>query len=198
MEKTQDTSKTHQEIDQITRSNKKPKRKITNLIFDRNQSPIAQLEDATSNPQAQVDGTPKTNTLEDMTIDIPARQPPSFRDMLRGESNALALSQRGMNQEEEDDVSNDDTAPEELINEDRCPVILLTKEEKKRMRRPWKNTLIIKMFDGKLGYMGLMRKLKKKWSIRGELSLTYIGCKYFIARFTNEADYNLCSLKVLG
>lgn len=46
------------------------------------------------------------------------------------------------------------------------------------------------MFDGRLGYMGLMRKLKKKWSIRGELSLTEIGCKYFITCFTNETDYS--------
>lgn len=58
------------------------------------------------------------------------------------------------------------------------------------MRRPWKNSLIIKMFDGKLGYMGLMRRLKKKWNLRGEISLTDIGCRYFIARFTNEAHYN--------
>ncbi|XP_021757939.1 uncharacterized protein LOC110722976 [Chenopodium quinoa] len=35
-----------------------------------------------------------------------------------------------------------------------------------------------------------MRRLKKKWNIRGELSLTDIGCDYYIARFTNQADYN--------
>lgn len=55
---------------------------------------------------------------------------------------------------------------------------------------PWKNSLIIKMFDGNLGYMGLMCRLKKKWNIRGEMALTDIGHKYFIARFTNTVDYN--------
>lgn len=94
------------------------------------------------------------------------------------------------NHEDEDDVSDDDVAPEEYENDERCPAILLTKEEKKRMRRPRRHSLIIKMFDGNLGYMGLMRRLKKKWSIRGELALTDIGCRYFIERFTNEADYN--------
>lgn len=58
------------------------------------------------------------------------------------------------------------------------------------MRQPWINSLIIKMFDGNLGYMGLMRRLKKKWSIRGELSLNDIGHRYFIARFTSTVDYN--------
>lgn len=43
------------------------------------------------------------------------------------------------------------------------------------MRQPWKHALIIKMFSGSVGYMGLMRKLKRKWSLKGDLSLTDIG-----------------------
>ncbi|XP_048498020.1 uncharacterized protein LOC125496563 [Beta vulgaris subsp. vulgaris] len=91
---------------------------------------------------------------------------------------------------DEEDVSDDDMAPEDLMEDERCLVILLSKEEKRRMRKPWRNSLIIKMFDGKVGYMGLMRKLKRKWSIKGELALTDIGCRYYIARFTNKEDYN--------
>lgn len=44
------------------------------------------------------------------------------------------------------------------------------------------------MFHGKVGYMGLMRKFKRKWSHKGDLTLTNIGFKFYIARFTN-ADY---------
>lgn len=62
-----------------------------------------------------------------------------------------------------------------------------------------KDSLIINLFDGNLENMGLMRRLKKKRNIKGELSLTYFGCKYFIARslmlritimVTNVAYYN--------
>lgn len=116
--------------------------------------------------------------------------PPSFRDMLRGTAGQPSIHQQLEAMEEDDEVPDDDLGPEDLEPDDRCPVILLTKEEKKQMRQPWKNSLIIKMFDGNLGYMGLMRRLKKKWNIRGELALTDIGHKYFIARFTNKADYN--------
>lgn len=49
--------------------------------------------------------------------------------------------------------------------------------------------MIIKMFAGNVGYMGLMRKLKKKWNLKGELALTNIGHKFFITRFTNQSDY---------
>lgn len=110
--------------------------------------------------------------------------------MLRGPSSPTLEIQPFDVDEEDDDVSDDDIAPEDITFDDRCPIILLSKEEKKRMRKPWRNSLIIKMFDGNLGYMGLMRRLKKKWNLKGELALTDIGCKYFIARFTNSADYN--------
>lgn len=65
-----------------------------------------------------------------------------------------------------------DLIPDDYVKDERCPTILLTKEEKKKMRKPWRNSLIINMFDGKLGYMGLMRRLKRKWSIKGEMALT--------------------------
>lgn len=45
------------------------------------------------------------------------------------------------------------------------------------------------MFHGKIGYMGLMRKLKKKWSLKGDVTLTDIGFKFYIARFTIVEDY---------
>ncbi|XP_021771492.1 uncharacterized protein LOC110735612 [Chenopodium quinoa] len=38
--------------------------------------------------------------------------------------------------------------------------------------------------------MGLIKRLKKKWQLKGEMNLTDIGCKYFIARFNNADDYN--------
>ncbi|XP_021849487.1 uncharacterized protein [Spinacia oleracea] len=92
--------------------------------------------------------------------------------------------------EDETDLSDDDEAPEDLTDDPRCPIILLSKEEKEKIRRPWKQALIIKMFDSKIGYMSLMKRLKKKWELKGGLILTDIGYEYFIARFSNVEDYN--------
>ncbi|XP_021849548.2 uncharacterized protein [Spinacia oleracea] len=121
---------------------------------------------------------------------IPTMRPISFRDVIHSQQPIGETTTLNERVDEDEDVSDDDMALEDLVDDPRCPVILLSKEDKQRMRRPWKNALIIKMFDGNLGYMGLMRRLKKKWNIKGELSLTDIGCKYFVARFTNSADYN--------
>ncbi|XP_048502879.1 uncharacterized protein LOC125498670 [Beta vulgaris subsp. vulgaris] len=91
---------------------------------------------------------------------------------------------------EEEDLSDDDEFPEDLEDDPQCPIILLSKEEKRKLRQPWRNALIIKMFDSKIGYMSLIKRLKRKWELKGGLTLTDIGHDFFIARFFCLDDYN--------
>ncbi|XP_021766231.1 uncharacterized protein LOC110730716 [Chenopodium quinoa] len=89
------------------------------------------------------------------------------------------------------DDESDDALPLDCDSDDEsCPNILLTKEEKQRLRKPWQNALIIKLFEKKLSYEVLMKRLTIKWSLKGELSLTDLGLAYYIARFTNMEDYH--------
>lgn len=171
----------NEEQDQLSRSTKKSKRKITHLIFNQQSS----NDEIMTETELVEEGDPVMQEPG-----VASTHKPSFRDMVRHATQNQNSSILSQNVEDEDDVSDDDTAPEDILNDERCPAILLSKEEKKRMRKPWRNTLIIKMFDGNVGYMGLMRKLEKKWNLRGELALTDIGHKFFVARFSNEADYN--------
>ncbi|XP_021735755.1 uncharacterized protein LOC110702357 [Chenopodium quinoa] len=92
---------------------------------------------------------------------------------------------------DDEDVSDDDL-PDGETEEDKsqCPTNLLTKEEKRRLRKPWENTLIIKLFDRKLGYEVLVRRLRSKWSLKGDIALIDVGCSYYIVRFNNMADYD--------
>ena len=86
-----------------------------------------------------------------------------------------------------DDASEDD---EPMDNDDPlCPTILLTAVEKRMLREPWKNALIIRMFDKGIGYLQLKRRLKTKWALRGDFSLIDIGCDYYVTHFTNLEDY---------
>ena len=57
------------------------------------------------------------------------------------------------------------------------------------LRQPWKNALIIRMFDKGIGYLQLKRRLKTKWALTGDFSLIDIGCDYYVTRFTNLEDY---------
>lgn len=129
--------------------------------------------------------------MEGVHSSPPIKSPLSFKEMIQSNaSNPHNVSNEYSDVEEDGEISDDDTAPEEFLNNEKCPAILLSKAEKRKIRKPWQHTLIIKMFAGNVGYMGLMRKLKKKWELKGDLALTDIGHIYFIARFTNESDYN--------
>lgn len=113
--------------------------------------------------------------------------PPIFIDMVRRSHQQHEQHDHIKIEDDEEDVSDDDTPPvlkNSSMMKDVQP--LLSKEEKKRMRKPWRHALIIKMFDGNVNYMALMRKLKKKM----ELALTDIGHKFYVVRFTNVEDYN--------
>jgi len=59
----------------------------------------------------------------------------------------LSLNDRA---EYTEDVSDDEEGEQEDDDPD-CPVVKLTKEEKKRMRKRWENTLIIKVLGKWLG-----------------------------------------------
>lgn len=146
MENSLEKPRSSQENDQVTRSNKKPKRKITNYIFERREPHDEQMQDVEI---LQPLGESHTAKEKDTNISPGRLQNMSFRDMVRGEQNvnvSLAATHAEDNTED-DEVSDDDSPPEDYIDNDRCPVILLSKEEKKALRKPWRNSLIIKMFD---------------------------------------------------
>lgn len=57
----------------------------------------------------------------------------------------------------EEDLTDDEQGDMREMEEPYCPVIQLSKEEKATLRKPWLNTLIIKLFDRKMRYEDLIR-----------------------------------------
>ncbi|XP_021835968.2 uncharacterized protein [Spinacia oleracea] len=170
-----------EEHDLITRSTKKPKRKITHLIFN-------QEQDVTMN-ETQQNMSSQPNTGIEKTHTPILHHGISFRDLVAADQMQGALYATNI-PDDDDILSDDDEPPEGIIDDPRGPTILLSKEEKKRLRFPWKFALIVKMFDSKIGYMSLIKRLKKKWELKGGLTLTDVGHDYFIARFSAMVDYN--------
>ena len=117
--------------------------------------------------------------------------PISYRDTLQRNNPNLTCETRDnpMWLDDIHDIESDNDEPVE--NEDPlCPTIILTAAEKKALREPWRNALIIRMFDKGIGYLQLKRRLKAKWALRGDFSLIDIGCDYYVTRFTNMEDYD--------
>ena len=50
---------------------------------------------------------------------------------------------------------------EEESGEEDCPVIKLSTEEKKRIRAPWRQTIIVKVKGRRVGYIYLLRRIRR-------------------------------------
>jgi len=71
-----------------------------------------------------------------------------------------------------------------------CPTIRLNKEEKPRLRKPWRKTLFVKLFDKRVGFMQSWKGLKAKWAPKGDFNLIDIGFDYLIFKFACDDDYD--------
>ncbi|GAV83644.1 DUF4283 domain-containing protein/zf-CCHC_4 domain-containing protein, partial [Cephalotus follicularis] len=67
-----------------------------------------------------------------------------------------------------------------------CPSLRLSTEEKKRLRDPWRNTLIVKLLGKSIGIR--LHNVKKPWRTSGDFELPELGHGYFLGKFDNYHD----------
>ncbi|XP_019155204.1 PREDICTED: uncharacterized protein LOC109152077 [Ipomoea nil] len=89
----------------------------------------------------------------------------------------------------EDDTSDDEGSEEQ--DDPECPRIRLSKEDKIRIRRPWRRTLIIQLMGRAIGYNYLVRRLRTLWKPEGHMELIDLEHEYFLARFELQRDYDI-------
>lgn len=53
-----------------------------------------------------------------------------------------------------------------------CPTLILSEQEEKRFRKPWKHGVIVKLLGRKIGFKALETRLCQRWVKRGVLNLT--------------------------
>lgn len=160
----------------VQRSSKKVKRKAgEHQVEDSEVEMVESME-----TESIVAETPPENGLK-------GNQNKSYCNVRKGRSSRT--QNYGTHIEDDELVSDDDQEDSEEEDES-CPLILLSKDEKRRLRMPWKYSLIIKLFDKRLSYAVLIRRLKLMWNLKGEIALTDVGCAFYVARFTSMADYD--------
>jgi hypothetical protein len=102
-------------------------------------------------------GNGKRRLVEETSLDsLAARRETkgnlSYKDSLMGDSH---IDQRmTCDNEYYEYVSDDDDG------EDDCPLIQLSVEGKRRIREPWRQTLIVKLMGRRTGYSFFMKKLQ--------------------------------------
>lgn len=84
----------------------------------------------------------------------------------------------------------DDDEVKDAEKDQDCLSIQLTKgDEKKRIRYPWKQMLIIKVWGRTMGYNYLLRRLKTMWRPKEAFDLIAINNEYFLVQFASSDDY---------
>ena len=81
---------------------------------------------------------------------IPEIQNMSFRDRL------LRFSSTQVEDDIDDEISEDEEGDMDSEDDIHCPTVRVTKEEKRRYRKPWRLSLIIKLMGRRIGYRTLL------------------------------------------
>jgi len=62
------------------------------------------------------------------------------------------------------DTEDDEPEPDE---DSRCPKICLIKQEKANLIKPWRKSMIVKLFEEGVSFIQLKRELITKWTLKG-------------------------------
>lgn len=124
-----------------------------------------------------------TGTIEGMEI----QGGNNIVDPKQGAKRSYMDSLRGHLDKDDSDISDDEEG--EAEDDPECPEIVLTKEEKARLRRPWKMSLIVKVLGRRVGYTYLLRRIQAMWRPKAKMDLVAINDDYFLAKFWSVDDY---------
>lgn len=103
----------------------------------------------------------------------------SYRESLTGKQTPEPIATETVSDDED---MNDEEDPE-------CPTIKLSKEEKRRLRQPWQQTLIIKVLGRRVGYTYLAKRLHTIWHPKAKMELVALDEDYFLVKFNSVIDY---------
>ncbi|KAJ1391938.1 hypothetical protein SESBI_36197 [Sesbania bispinosa] len=70
----------------------------------------------------------------------------------------------------------------------KCPIVKVTKEERKLACQPWKNSVIVKLLGKRIGLKFLTVRLLKLWNPMGEMEVIDLENDYFLIKFSNFND----------
>ncbi|XP_058765952.1 uncharacterized protein LOC131639472 [Vicia villosa] len=80
------------------------------------------------------------------------------------------------------------TVEENLMGGYECPNFVLSDREEKRIHRPWRRGVIVKLLGRKIGYKALENRLRQMWVKKGVISIIDLSNDYYLVAFSHEDD----------
>ncbi|GAV64633.1 DUF4283 domain-containing protein [Cephalotus follicularis] len=116
------------------------------------------------------------------------RSPLSYTDKLLHSYGSSFLIQARSFVPEFDEGSNEED--EDSGHDLSIPIILISREEKERIRAPWIHILIVKVFCRSVGYHYLLTKIHQIWHSKGKLSMVDLGLNFYSVKFSLQDDFS--------
>ncbi|XP_031131985.1 uncharacterized protein LOC116033376 [Ipomoea triloba] len=76
-----------------------------------------------------------------------------------------------------------------------CPRVIITKEEKARIRRPWRRSLIVRVLGRRVSYSYLLQRMKAMWRPEANMDLIALNDDYFVVKFEALRDYEFAKFE---
>ena len=106
----------------------------------------------------------------------------SFEDRL------LGFSSTQVEYDIDDEILEDDEGDMDSEDDLYCPTIRVTKKEKRRLRKPWRLSLIINLMGRLIGYKTLLQKITVLWRPKASLDLVAMDNGFFLMKFSSVDD----------
>ncbi|OMP05267.1 reverse transcriptase [Corchorus capsularis] len=152
-------------------------------------------DSSTMECSVSLNGETSTHAINDANMDNPTvtssllvanANVSSYRDMLLADSEEAQISVT-YSPSCLHDISDSDS---ESDDEEGVASIYLSKEEKRRIRAPWVNALIVKAYGRNVGYKFLFPRVMAQWKPKQKMECIDLGCDFFLFRFQCKEDYN--------
>lgn len=93
--------------------------------------------------------------------------------------------------ESEGYFTDDESDAKEDEDEDKCPTIRLSAEEKKRIRKPWLKSLIVKVLGKRVGFKFLERQITQLWKPKAPFNLANLGNDFYLVRLGCHENHDI-------
>jgi hypothetical protein len=115
----------------------------------------------------------------------------SYRDKVIGRDGRVEEDEEGEDEERADEEEEDGVSmqvEECRVGDYECPKFIFSTKEEKRLYRPWRRGVIVKLLGRRIGYKALETRLKQMWVRKGIISIIDLGNDYFLVAFSHEDD----------
>ncbi|KAK7289688.1 hypothetical protein RIF29_03530 [Crotalaria pallida] len=173
-----------QEVDLVDRSKKKVKEKGEGFSGT-SSIPVCYAAIYEGHDEVGLQGPRKTyvDSLRGQNPDQPTVQ-------VRLEDTGMSseASEDSEAEEEESDTEEGLLVVEKMVGEYDCPEFVLAEKEQRRIQKPWKKGIIVKLLGRKIGFRALETRLNQMWAKWGVINIIDLENDYFLVKFSNEDD----------